>query len=156
MALTVRLAQGVAGLTHLGAWTGDHIARVFVAAAAAEVGLADITATTVLGDRAVGFLQRVAGALPPLTAFLVSTGRWTGTMDDLADVRAVLDEVSPSAVQARALVEVLDRPEDPEAEAAAIAALPLTQHLVSLLRWTSRYLLDHPSDGVAGHRRRYD
>lgn len=68
----------------------------------------------------------------------MSTDRWTGTQEDLDDVHSLLDHLSPAAMQARALAEVLDRPDDPAAhaaEAAALTELPLTKHLVSLLRW---------------------
>ncbi|PWJ55090.1 hypothetical protein SAMN06264364_10411 [Quadrisphaera granulorum] len=47
-------------------------------------------------------------SLGPLTAFLVSTDRWTGTQQDLDDVHSLLDCLSPTAMQARALAELTD------------------------------------------------
>ncbi|PWJ55098.1 hypothetical protein SAMN06264364_10419 [Quadrisphaera granulorum] len=137
MELAVRLAQEAAGLQHLGAWTGAHVEGVLVAAATVQKRLHEQAGPEGVDPSVADFGNRVAAALSPLTVFLMSTGRWTGTRDDFIEVRAILDQVSPTSVDARALTEVLDRPEDREATAAALAQTPLGQHLVSLLRWHS-------------------
>lgn len=141
MAITVRMAQEAAGLTHLGAWTIEHVQALVAAASHVEGRLIEDAGDAGAGgvDPAVADLtERVVAALGPLTVFLVSTDRWTGSQEDLDDVHSLLDHLSPAAVQARALAEVLDRPDDPAAqaaEAAALTELPLAKHLVSLLRW---------------------
>ncbi|MBC3764156.1 hypothetical protein ACUN7V_15875 [Quadrisphaera oryzae] len=126
MALTVRLAQEAAGLTRLGAWTIEHVQALVAAASHVEGRLIeDAGGAGAAGvDPAVADLtERVVAALGPLAAFLVSTDRWSGRQEDLDDVHALLDHLSPATAQARALAEVLDRPDDPAAQAAEAAAL---------------------------------
>ena len=108
----VALATEHAGLADLFSWTPEHLAGLEQVIPAGDVQL-----------------LRAVASLPILIDFLVDTDRWVGSDE-------ALDELSGSSAPTVTVLRGLAQAAaDPDAEATAIARLPLVAQVVAFLRW---------------------
>ena len=136
VSLAVVMAIDAVGLRDLFAWTPQQFSDLLdvAAAADAEAEAEDLDEPDLAGQPLLE--PMVSSVMGPLFAFLVDTGRWSGTEADLDGIREILDEVSPVAAHVAALAAlVADPPGGEAAQRAALEGLTMADHLLALLAW---------------------
>ena len=134
VSLAVVMAIDAVGLRDLFAWTPQQLADLLDVAAAADAEAEDLDEPDFAGQPLLE--PMVASVMGPFFAFLVDTGRWSGTEADLDGIREILDELSPVAAHVAALAAlVADPPGGEGAQRAALEGLTVAGHLLALLAW---------------------
>lgn len=134
VSLAVVMAIDAVGLRDVSAWTPRQLADLIAVAAAADAEAEELDEPDFAGEPPLA--PMITMTMGPFVAFLVDTGRWSGSEADLDGIREILDEVSPVAAHVAALAAlVADPPGGEAAQSAALVGLTMADHLMALLRW---------------------